>query len=71
MTEQKKTEKQILLVARQNQRVFKEISMALREKGITSTRLENEISKNDRCTQELEKLIFGEEYDKPSKLPGL
>jgi hypothetical protein len=71
MKEKKMKEKQILLVARQHQRVFKEILMTLRERGISTTRLESEISRNDRYTQELEKLILGDEYGKPSNLLGL
>ncbi|WP_061084562.1 hypothetical protein [Chryseobacterium indologenes] len=65
MKRQNEIEKQVLLVAKQQQRVFKEISMALRERGISITRLEGEISRNDRYTQELEKLILGDEYGKP------
>lgn len=71
MANEKEILKQVLLLAKQHQRVFKEISMAVSEKGIITTRLESEISRNDRYTQELEKLILGEEYGKPSNLPGL
>ncbi|MBB6330058.1 hypothetical protein HNP24_001008 [Chryseobacterium sediminis] len=63
--------KQLLLVVNQNKRVFNEIITVLQANGKSTTRLEREIRKNDRCTQELEKLILGEEYGKPSNLPGL
>lgn len=71
MSEKNEVEKQLLAVAKQQQRVFKEISMVLREREISTTRLESEISRNDRYTQELERLILGDEYGKPSNLPGL
>ncbi|KYH07141.1 hypothetical protein A1704_00225 [Chryseobacterium cucumeris] len=71
MVKDKEILKQVLLVAKQQQRVFKEISMALREREIRTTRLESEISRNDSYAQELEKLILSDEYGKPSNLPGL
>lgn len=71
MTEQKEIEKQLLLVAKQNQTVFNEILMELRRGGMSTTRLEAQISRNECYTRDLEKLILGEEYGKPSNLPGL
>lgn len=63
--------KQFLLVANQNQRVFNEILMELRSRGMSTTRLEGQISKNGRYTQDLEKLILGDDYGKPTNLPVL
>ncbi|MCE4064344.1 hypothetical protein LXM63_04505 [Chryseobacterium gleum] len=71
MSNQIELTKQLLTVAKQNQKVFNGILTTLRENGISTTRLESEISRNDRYTQELEKLILGDEYGKPSNLPGL
>ncbi|MFZ4929049.1 hypothetical protein [Chryseobacterium sp. Mn2064] len=63
--------KEVLKVLKQNQAIFDELMRLLNHKEIGSSALQTKINTNARYIRELEKEILGDEYGKPSNLPGL
>ncbi len=71
MSNEKEITHEVLKVAKQNQTIFNELVRLLNSQGFQTARLETHISRNASNIAKLEKLVLGEEYGKPSNLPGL
>ncbi len=71
MENQKELFELILRITKQNQQVSEEIKSCLDESGLDTGKLNHLLSSNNRKINELEKLFLGDEYGKPSNIPGL